>query len=89
MNNILEKLWSEYFCEDCSAINSEEEKAIAKILAQTRNEIENLPINEFRESIENYIAFMYKAQSLALKKAFFKGCEFAISFLVEVSSLTK
>ena len=64
-------------------------KAIAKILAEARDKVEDLPISEHLETIENYIAILHKSHTLSTKKAFFKGCEFAISFLSEARSSAK
>lgn len=34
MNEILKKLWDEYFYEECSRVNTEEERALIRIAAE-------------------------------------------------------
>lgn len=87
MKEIIEKLWNEYFSNECAVINTEEEKELIQEsikLHQIENEL--LTPNQIK-AVERHIEKIYELQGLFIKKAFFKGCEFAISFLLEMGDL--
>lgn len=87
MKEIIEKLWNEYFSDECAVINTEEEKELIQEsikLHQIENEM--LTPNQI-EVLERHIEVVYEIQGLFIKKAFFKGCEFAISLLLEMGNL--
>ena len=89
MNITLEKLWSEYFAEECAAIDTKKERALAKQALQMHNIANELLTKEQSEALEKYIEVLFEMQDSFVKKAFFKGCEFAISFLLETGKLEK
>ena len=83
MNTTFEKLWNEYFAEECAKINTEEEKVLLKKTAELHEKANELLTKEQIPMIEKYIETLYELQSFFGKKAFFKGCEFTISFFLE------
>lgn len=78
----MEKLWNEYLSEECAVIDLEEERALAKKAIELHEKANALLSKDQEEAIEKYIVALYDMQALFLKKAFFKGCEFAASFLL-------
>ena len=89
MKKTLEKLWREHFAEECATIDSEEERRLLKMAAETHKKANELLTKEQSDMIEKYIEILYEIQSFFGKKAFFKGCEFAISFLFEAGNFEK
>ena len=86
MKEILEKLWSEYLWEKCAAIDTDEERSLAKSAIKLHEKANALLNKEQREAVEKYVAELCDIDTLFAKKAFFKGCEFAISFLLEAGN---
>ena len=86
MRKTVEKLWDEYFYEECSKINTKEEKALIKKAAEMHEAVNELLTKEQREAMESYIDSLCEIQNSFVKSAFFKGCEFAASFLIEVEN---
>lgn len=84
MLKILEKLWNEYFAEKCAAINTEEERALVKKAVKMHEKVNEALTKEQIEIIEKYIEAIYEIQDRSIKRAFFKGCSFAIEFLFGV-----
>ena len=84
MKKLLEKLWVEYFAEECACIDTEEERRLIKKVAEMQNTINELLTKEQNEHIQNHTEALYEMQGLFVKKAFFKGCEFALSFFLEI-----
>ena len=83
MKLTLEKLWNEYFAEECAAMNSEEERALSKRAIELHKGVIELLTKEQNDAIEGYIDALFEIQESFVKKAFFKGCEFATAFLLE------
>ena len=84
MNKALEELWNEYFAEKCAVINTKEEKSLAKKAVEMHKEAGKSLTKEQNDAIEKYVDILYEIQNSFVKKSFFKGCEFAISLLIEV-----
>lgn len=84
MKEIIEKLWSEYFAEECSLIDEEEERTLLKKADEAHKTVNSLLTKDGIEAIEKYIDIHYEIEGLFIKKAFFKGCKFAASFFFEV-----
>ena len=89
MKETLEKLWNECFAEECAVIGTEEERTLLKKAITLRNAVNEALTKEQSESVEKYVEAFYELQGFLLKKAFFKGCEFAVSFLFEAGKLGK
>ena len=89
MKETLEKLWNEYFAEKCSAIDTEEERELIKKSAEMHKTLDELLTKEQSDAIEKYVEILYEIQGFFIKKAFFKGCEFATSFIFEAGKFEK
>ena len=85
MNTMLENLWNEYFAELCATIDTEAERVLLKKSIEIHQKINEFLTAEQRDVMEEYIDLLYEMQDSFLKKAFFKGCNFACSFLGETS----
>ena len=89
MMKTIEKLWHEYFAEECAWIDTEEERTLAKKAAQMREKAVERLSKEQCDVMEQYVEILYEMQAFLSKKAFCKGCEFALSFLLEAGSFKK
>ena len=89
MKKIIEKLWNEYFADECSAIESQEEKELSKKAMEMHEKAIELLEKEQNEVVERYIDVMCEISDSFSKKAFFKGCSFALLFVFEVLSREK
>ena len=89
MKKTLEKLWDDCFAEECALIDTEEEKELIKEAVQMRKTADELLTREQSDAVEKYIEALYDIQISGNKKAFFKGCEFAISFLFEATNFER
>ena len=89
MKNILEGLWDDYFSEQCAVIDTEEERALTKRVAELHKTANALLSKEQSDAIEKYVDELCDIQAIFAKKAFLKGCEFASSFLWEVGHSEK
>ncbi len=83
MQEILEKLWNEYFAEECAVMDTEEERVLIRRATEKQKTANELLTKEQSDVFEKYIEAVYEMQGFYSKKAFFKGCEFAISFFFE------
>lgn len=77
---MLEKIWDEYYAEECAVISSEEEKDITRRTVEMQENAYKLLNREQVEEMEKYVEAIYEFQSISVKKAFFKGCEFVFDF---------
>ncbi len=89
MKNILEKLWDEYFSEECAVLDTEEEKELISLTAEVHSAANELLNKEQRERVEKFVETLHKMHGISLKKAFCKGCEFAAAFLLEAGVFRK
>ena len=83
MNETLEKFWDEFYCSECALIDTNEERELTKkagLLHETVNTVLN---KEQKDAVENYVSALFDLEAVIVKKAFFKGCRFAVSFLLE------
>lgn len=83
MKETLEKLWNEYLLNECAAIDTDEERALTKKTVELHEKVNVLLNKEQEEAVEKYVDALCDIEALFTKKAFFKGCEFAVSFLLE------
>jgi len=85
MKETLEKLWKKYLFEECSTITTDEEQKLVEQAAQLHQQA-NARLNpEQQAALEDYVDILCDIDSRLAKKAFFKGCEFAVSFLLETN----
>ena len=83
MKITLEKLWNEYLLEQCSAMDTDEERELTKKAVELHEQVTDLLTAEQEHAVEAYVDALCEINSLFAKKAFLKGCEFAVSFLLE------
>ena len=83
MKKALEKLWNEYFAEECAVIDTEEERASIKRAVMLREKANEAITDEQNGIVEEYIEALQEANTYFSKKAFFRGCEFTASFFLE------
>lgn len=82
MEQILEKLWDEYLFLECAEMETEKEREFTRKAGKQREKVNSLLNKEQQEALEKYVDAIYDMESLFIKKAFFKGCEFTLSFLI-------
>ena len=85
MKKTLETLWNDYLVGECAIIDTEEERELAKKAVEKHEIINDLLTKEQNDAIETYIDALCETYDFFAKKAFFKGCEFAASFLIEAA----
>ena len=83
MKEILEKLWNEYFAEECAVIETVEEKEHTKNAIELHRAANELLTKEQSNAVEKYVDELLKVQNSFVKKAFFKGCKLTASFFLE------
>ena len=83
MKETLEKLWNEYFWEECAAVSSDEERNLIRITVQLHEKVDGLLNEEQKASVEKYVCALRDVEALFVRKAFFKGCEFASAFFLD------
>lgn len=81
MKETIEKLWNEYFSEQCAEINTEEERNLTRKAVELHEKVNALLNEEGKNALEEYVDALCDIEALFARKAFCKGCEFAISFL--------
>lgn len=89
MKKTLEKLWNDYLSEECAFVNTDEERELMKKTVELHEQANALLNKEQQDAVEKYVDALCDAESLFVQKAFFKGCEFAVSFLSETGNLGK
>ena len=89
MKQTLEKLWNDYLLDECSMIDTDEERMLTKKVAEL-HESANVLLNKAQQdAVEKYVDALCDIEALFVKKAFLKGCEFSVSFLLEARNLEK
>ncbi len=83
MNETLEKLWYDYYHEESCVVETEEERNLLKQAAELREAANNLLNEEQQDAVDRFVDALCDSEGLFMKKAFFKGCEFAASVLIE------
>lgn len=83
MKNTLENLWNEYLIDKCAVIDTDEERNLTKKVVELHEKVNYLSDKDQKLAIEKYTDTLQELNALFVKKAFFKGCEFAVSFLLE------
>ena len=86
MKLTLEKLWNEYFAEECAAMDTEEQRALARQVTELHKEASALLTEEQIAVTEKHTALLCELQETFVKSAFFKGCRFACAFLLALES---
>lgn len=83
MKKTLEDLWNKYLMDECSKIDTENEKRLTAEVAILHEKTNELLDDKQKEAIENYVDLLLELDAILVKKAFIKGCEFSVSFLLE------
>ncbi len=89
MKETLEKLWAEYLAEKCAQMDTDEERELTRRSGKLHEEVNALLNKDQMEAVEKYVDAIYDMEALFVKKAFFKGCEFTLSFLLEAGNSEK
>ena len=89
MRSTLEKLWNEYLMDECSYIDTEEERMLVSKTADLHKVATNMLSEEQKDAVEKFTDSLCDLEALFIKKAFCKGCEFSVSFLLEAGNLSK
>ena len=89
MKETLEKLWKDYLLDECAAIATDEERELTNKTARLHEEANALLNKDQQAAVEKYVEALYDIEALCVKNAFFRGCEFAASFLLEAGNLGK
>ena len=83
MKDVLNRVWHEYFSDECLRVDTDEERRLLGCAADASEELNRLLTAEDRRAVERYADAIYAMQDVLIKKAFFKGCEFAVTFVIE------
>ena len=89
MKETLEKLWNDYLLEECAVLDTDEERALTKKTAELHEKANALLNKDQQDAVQEFVDALCDIESLFVKKAFFKGCEFSVSFLLEARNLEK
>ena len=89
MKETLEKLWNEYLMDECAAIDTDEERLLTKKTVDLHEKANTLLNKEQADAVEQYVDALCDIEALFVKKAFCKGCEFAVSFLLDAQNPKK
>lgn len=89
MKETLEKLWDQYLLDECAAVDTDEEKNLIKKTVELHEKANALLNKDQKDAIQKYVDVLCDLQSIFVKKAFLKGCEFSVSFLLESGNLRK
>lgn len=85
MKEMVEKMWEEYFAEECSAISTTEERELIRRADELHKTAGKMLSEKQNEAVERYIEVLYDIEALCIKKAFFKGCGFATSLFLKLN----
>ena len=83
MKKTLERLWSDYLLDECAAIDTDEERKLTNLAIELHERANALLDQEQQDVVEKYVDALCDINAVFAKKAFVKGCEFGVSFLLE------
>ena len=89
MKETLENLWYKYLLDECATVDTDEERNLTKMTAKLHEKANALLNKEQRDAVEKYVDALYAVNSIFIKKAFLKGCEFSVSFIAEAGNFKK
>ena len=78
MKETLEKLWNEYLLDECAEMDTDEERKLTRNASELYEKVAELLNREQEDAVEKYVDALCD-----------KGCEFAVSFLLETRNLEK
>ena len=86
MKETLEKLWNDYLLEECAVMDTDEERILTAKAAELHEKANALLNEEQQKAVDCFVDALCEMQSSFVKKTFCKGCEFAVSFLLEAGN---
>ena len=89
MKNTIERIWTDYLLEKCSALETTEERILMEQASDLREKANSMLNQEQLNAVEKYLDALNILDTLFVKKAFTKGCEFAVSFILEAHPPSK
>ena len=89
MKKTLEKLWDDYLLDECSVTYTEEERKLMKKAVELQEKASSLLNKEQENAVEKYVDALCDIEAIFAKKAFVKGCKFAVLFLLETIDLER
>ena len=89
MKETLEMLWDEYLSKKCALVNSDEERHLMRETVKLHEQVNALLNKEQQAAVEKYVDALCDTEAIFVRKAFFTGCEFAVSFLTETGNWRK
>ena len=69
--------------DECSQIDTDDERKLMKKIVESRKRISTSFNKEQETAFEEHIDLLYDINAIFARKAFIKGCEFAVSFMSE------
>ena len=85
MKKILDVLWDEFFAEKCASLDTAEERQLTAKAAEHYKKVNELLNKEQKVAVEKYVETLWDIEALFVKKAFLKGCEFGVNFILELN----
>ena len=89
MSITFDRLWQEYLSECCSKITTEEQRKLAKKAVELHETAAAMLNSAQEEAVEKYVDALCDIDAQFMKSAFFQGCEFALSLLLELGFTAK
>ena len=83
MKETIERLWNDYLVDECAKIDTEEERELTQRIAELHARLDALLDKQQKDAIEKYVDALCDIEAIFAKKAFLKGCEFSVSFILE------
>ena len=83
MTQLFDKIWQEYFFEECTRIETGEEKEIIRKTSELHEKVDSLLTKEESETMQEYVDCIYDGEESFYKKAFLKGVRLALSLFLE------
>ena len=89
MKETIKKLWREYLADENAAIKDERERKLTERAGKLHDDLAVLLSKENYGAVEGYLEVLNELTILTEEKAFLKGCEFAVSFLLDAGNFGK
>ncbi len=89
MKQTLWGLWNDYLLDECGKLETDEEKKLTGAVCDLHEAASALLSKEQAEAVDAYVEALCELEALFARKAFCKGCEFAVSFLREAAAREK
>lgn len=89
VEDMLEKMWNDYFADECSRIDSDQERALVGQAIDLHDDLNDLLSEEECDVMEKYVDILCDINALYAKTAFLTGCKFAVSFFLEARNFKK